>query len=657
VSPRAPRLSLLGRFSVLALLVMAVLGVAVGALLEQRIERRALKESERLGQVVAHLGIQEHLSPLDLEGRLLPPRRRLALDLVLDAGALADEGVLRVKVFAPNGRIVYSDDESLIGERHFGTPGVRAALAGRVTSTRTQRLGHPGPAENMVVVSLPLRWMRGERPRGVLEVHVDHAPVAAMAARDKRILWAALAVGLVLVWVTLFRIVASASGRLRRQAEHDDLTGLANRSVLLERTGLALAHLRPGTTTALLLIDLDRFKEVNDTLGHDHGDRLLVDVAERLAGAVRRGDTLARLGGDEFAMLAVELPTRAAVVELAKRVQEALRRPFAIGGVTVELDASIGIALAPEHARNVTTLIQRADVAMYAAKRAGSGIETYAADRDPHSPERLALGGELRRAIAGDELELHYQPKVELASGTVTGVEALVRWRHPQRGLLPPNEFIPLAERTGAIAPLTHWVLDAALAQCAAWRRTGVDLSVAINLAGANVVDALLPSYVAELLARHDVPGHRLECEISEHTVMAEAQRALDVLGRLRALGVRLSLDDFGTGNASLAYLKRLPLDEVKIDRSFVMGMADDAGDAVIVRSTIDLARNLGLTVVAEGVETEAVLDRLAGLRCDTAQGYFLSRPLPSAELDRWLADRSGAERELAGAGAEAQLD
>jgi EAL domain-containing protein (putative c-di-GMP-specific phosphodiesterase class I) len=301
--------------------------------------------------------------------------------------------------------------------------------------------------------------------------------------------------------------------------------------------------------------------------------------------------------------------------------------------------------MCPDHGTDVHTLVQRADVAMYDAKRDQIGISVYSADRDPYSADRLGLLAELRRALAGDELVLHYQPKVSVPDGAVTGVEALIRWQHPERGLLAPAEFVPLAERTGAIADLTRWVLDAALAQCAEWRAAGLDLPVAINLAAANIVDVTLPDAVAAALARHGVPGDRLECEISEDTVMADPMRAMEVLGRLRELGLRLSLDDFGTGHSSLAYLKKMPLDEVKIDRSFVLGMTDDENDAVIVRSTIDLARNLGLDVVAEGVENEDILRGLGDLHCDIAQGFHLSRPLPAAELETWLAGRPAPVR------------
>ena len=406
-----------------------------------------------------------------------------------------------------------------------------------------------------------------------------------------------------------------------------------------------------GELAALLLIDLDRFKEVNDTLGHDQGDTLLREVSARLSETLRRGDTLARLGGDEFAVLLRDLPDRGAAAELALRLLDALERPFQVGGVSVQLGASVGVALAPDHGTDVSTLVRRADVAMYEAKREHGRVRVYDAARDPNSPERLQRVSELRTALAEGELVLHYQPKVDVAAGEVTGVEALVRWQHPELGLLPPVEFLPLAERTGMMGDLTRWVVDAALAQARATGRSRASRCRSRSTSPRRTSSTRrCPDAVAERLAHYGVPGERLTCELSEHTVMADPRRANEVLERLRALGVRLSLDDFGTGQSSLAYLKRLPLDEVKIDRAFVSGMAGDTSDALIVRSTIDLARDLGLEVVAEGVEGEEVLERLRVLRCHEAQGFHLSRPLPP-DGARGLAGRAPAGRAAASRG------
>jgi diguanylate cyclase (GGDEF)-like protein len=586
------------------------------------------------------LGMQPILLPGDLAAGQ-GERHLDTLDEQLKLRDLDQLGILRLKVFNADGVIVYSDERSIVGEQHRDSPGVRQALTGRVDSRLTHGTFDDGHGTRALEVYVPLRLGGEGEADGVVEIYLPYQPVAAAIAEDSRRLALLLAGGLLLLYATLFRIVAVASRRLRHQALHDDLTDLPNRTLLYDRMEDALtAAERGGEPAALLLVDLDRFKEVNDTLGHDTGDRLLEEVAARLQGVVRRGDTLARLGGDEFAVLLRGLPDRGMAAELAGRLQDAIARPFTLDGVVAVLDASIGIAHCPEHGTDVHTLVQRADVAMYDAKRSRTSIETYSAERDPYSAERLQLLGELRSAIGAGELVLHYQPKVDVGSQQVVGVEALLRWQHPVHGLLPPAEFVPLAERTGAIGDLTRWVLDAALAQCRAWRDAGLDLTMAVNLAAPNIADATLPDVVAGLLERHGVPGDRLECEISEHTVMADPRRAMAILERLRGLGVKLSLDDFGTGHSSLSYLKRLPLDEVKIDRSFVMGMTEDDNDAAIVRTTIDLARNLGLDVVAEGVETEAILRDLSDLSCDIAQGFFLSKPLPAAELDGWLAAR-----------------
>jgi diguanylate cyclase (GGDEF)-like protein len=603
----------------MTLAVLVVLGAAIGLTLKQQIERRALDRATQLAQVIADIGIGSRLEPSDLQSQLSFGRME-TLDRVLSARVTQESRLERVKVFNAAGRVVYSDDRSLIGHPEGEDRAVQDALRGQTTAALEHGSSDDHAGDRTLEVYTPLRLGEAAEASGALEIYLAYSPVAAEIRTDVLTLYILLGGGLAVLFVALFRIVAGASQRLRHQALHDALTDLPNRTLLYRRTQRAVSGAHRGDgLVALLLIDLDRFKEVNDTLGHDHGDELLVEVAGRLRGALRRGDTLARLGGDEFAVLLCDLPDRSAVGELAGRLIDALRRPFALRGVAVELEASIGVALCPDHGTDVNTLVQRADVAMYDAKRSKAGIATYNPERDPYSADRLSLLAELRRALTGDELVLHYQPKVAVDGGAVIGVEALVRWQHPERGLLAPGEFVPLAERTGTVAELTRWVLDAALAQCRAWRDAGIDLPVAINLAAANIVDAALPDAVAAALQRHGVPGCRLECEISEDTVMADPLRAMEVLGRLRAMGLRLSLDDFGTGHSSLAYLKRLPLDEVKIDRSFVLGMAEDENDAVIVRSTIDLARNLGLDVVAEGVENEAILRDLGDLHCDVA--------------------------------------
>jgi diguanylate cyclase (GGDEF)-like protein len=624
------RVSLLGRFTVMGFVVVAALGLAIGFVLKRQIEQRALNRAVDHAEVMAQLSVQPHLVHGDLRYPI-SLERLTELDHRVGERFFDEIGIRTVKLFNGEGRLVYSSDRTKIGGHAFEGGNVYTALKGEVVRNLEHGTADDGAGERVLEVYVPVRLAPWSEPEAVLEIYISYGPVAREIRHDLMLVYGLLGGGLAFLFAALYRIVAGASRRLRHQALHDALTGLPNRTLLHRR---AERDLRGDDPAAMLLIDLDRFKEVNDTLGHDYGDALLVEVAERLGAALRRGDTLARFGGDEFAVLVAGAPDRAAVIELAGRLQEALRRPFALRGVAVELEASIGVALYPEHGTTAGRLLQRADVAMYEAKRGGHGIVTYTAERDPYSEDRLGLLAELRRAIERDELVLHYQPKVSLRTGELTGVEALVRWQHPIRGLLGPDEFVPLAERTGAAADLTRWVVDHALAQCAAWREDGIDLPVAVNLAAANIVDVTLPDAIGALLERYGVSAERLECEISEHTVMADPVRATAVLGGLRELGVGLSLDDFGTGHSSLSYLKRLPLDEVKIDRSFVAGMADDDNDAVIVRSTIDLARNLGLRVVAEGVETAEVMDALRELRCDVAQGYHISRPLPAGDLD-----------------------
>jgi diguanylate cyclase (GGDEF)-like protein len=383
---------------------------------------------------------------------------------------------------------------------------------------------------------------------------------------------------------------------------------------------------------SILMVDLDRFKEINDTLGHSIGDGLLREIGPRLGPLLRPGDTIARLGGDEFTLLLPATDGEAAR-EIAERVLGALRKSFALGEITVTLDASVGIVTYPTHGADAETLVQRADIAMYIAKSRGGGEAIYDPAADPYDPDRLLLIGDLRRAIADDELALHYQPKFTTNDMQLAGVEALVRWQHPTRGLVAPGEFIPLAEHTGAIRPLTLLVLRKAARQWRAWHENGLDITIAVNLSVANLLDGELIDDIAGILAEEQVPASGLELEITESTVMTDPRRATAMLEQLSAMGLRLSIDDYGTGHSSLAYLRRLPVQELKIDRSFITHLAADDDDLQVVRSTIDLAHHLGLTVVAEGIEDARSLALLQQHGCDLAQGFHLGRPVPADTL------------------------
>jgi len=521
---------------------------------------------------------------------------------------------------------------------------IAEALAG-ADHGHLSHLASPGGERVKVLETYAPVSFDGRPASGVFELYQDYAPVAAAAQSAFVPIAVALVLVLGLFYLSLIPVLRRVTRRMRaqmdrieHQALHDELTGLAHRTLLRDRVDQALrAARRTAGGGAILLLDLDRFKEINDTLGHEAGDALLRELAVRLSAILRQSDTVARLGGDEFAVLAPDVGDAARALALAEKLREELSRPVVVSDLGLEVEASIGIARYPAHGTDVETLLRHADVALYIAKEAH--VPTlYDAEHDHYSRARLTLVGELRRAIDEGQLVVHYQPKADMATGAIASVEALVRWAHPDHGLLSPDRFVPLAEHTGLIRPLTRWVLDTALAQCWAWERQGLDVGVSVNVSGRDLMDLHLPDEVAGLLARHGLEAGRLELEITENTILTDPVRARAVLERLSELGVGLAIDDFGTGHSSLGYLRRLPVDVLKIDKSFVLAMEEDESDAAIVRSAIDLAHNLGLSVVAEGVESESVWTTLAGLGCDTAQGYLLGRPAEAPALTPTLA-------------------
>ncbi len=458
------------------------------------------------------------------------------------------------------------------------------------------------------------------------------APVVVTVLEFSPILYPLLLVPLVGVYFSGRQTVRTVTAE--HLARHDSLTELPNRRWFLEAVGQALSNQSLGAG-GLLLVDLNGFKEVNDTLGHHHGDLVLQEVGPRLRAAFRGEDLVARLGGDEFAVFMPGADGEAAQAAV-QRLQDALHRPIEVDGISLELDASIGLAWFPDHGNDVDTLLQRADVAMYRAKEGHQPLVTYRSEDDYHSPERLVLATDLRRALGEGQLVLHYQPQVELGLGRPVAAEGLVRWQHPQRGLLSPFEFIDVAERTGLIKDLTYRVIDLGLRDLRSWSEDGRKLSLSLNVSVRSLLDRRFPEEVEKLLALHGIDGKALTLELTESSLMVDPEVARKTMRHLSELGVSVAIDDFGTGYSSLAYLTDLPIGELKIDKSFVRAMGSDARNAIVVRSTIELAHNLGLRTVAEGIEDAFTFERLRALGCELAQGFHMSKPLPATGLVSW---------------------
>ncbi|WP_130504282.1 putative bifunctional diguanylate cyclase/phosphodiesterase [Blastococcus saxobsidens] len=658
---RLRRVSLLARFAVLSLVLTLGLGVVLGWSRAEAISANALEQAEWTAIVTVRLGLQPQLDADDIAEGFDPDRLARVTQAIrsaedkLQAGGrqLDDLDPVALKIFDREGTIVYADDPELIGEQSSSEE-LEQALAGEVVSgfAGSSRDDADDGVSRLLEVYVPVQYAGSDRPDGVMELYLPYAPVDAAVREDLGRLVLVLAASLAIFQAVLYRVVARASRRLHQQTEelrtsaerdrhtatHDVLTGLPNRTLLRDRLDQALAAAaRSSAEVAVLLVDLDRFKEINDSLGHSYGDAVLRQVAPRLSAVLRDGDTVARLGGDEFAVLLPAVDGVGEAEAVAERLREALHRSFDVDGVTLDVEVSVGIAVSPWHGTDSDALLRSADIAMYVAKERKAGAVVFAPEDHVAAPSRLTVLGDLRRALEDDELFLHYQPKFTLDGERIEGVEALLRWQHPTRGLVPPAEFVPVAEGTGIILRLTERVLDLAMTQARRWLDAGHPMPVAVNLSTRCLLDAGLPDMVRRLLARHEVPAHLLRMEVTESAVMADATRCTDVLQRLHDLGLRLSIDDFGTGYSSMAHLRRLPVDELKIDRSFVMGMTTSAQDAVLVRTAVDLGYNLGLTVVAEGVEEPEHVAALRALGCDIAQGYHFARPMPAEALDEIL--------------------
>ncbi len=642
------RLSLTRQVALLSLLPMVALGLILGHVLQAQVVDRTLTDATRSARVIARLGVQPTLTPASLQKGL--DRGQIDdLDSRLNEPSVGRD-LARIKVWDSAHTIVYSEDHSLIGRSPVPSDDLEAALDGHpdgaqlVDPSKDSETASEVGLGELIEVYVPLRFRAGGPPAGAFEIYLSYKPVAAAVQRDKRMIALLLAIGLALLWAVLYRIVARASRRLGRQAaenyrlaRYDQLTGLPNRTLFVEEVERAAGR---GEGAAVLMIDLDRFSEINNTLGAKSGDEVLREVARRFG--TFEGTVAARFGGDEYAFLCTRASTTALARARAVQVLSALEPPVELKDVALDVEASVGVAVLGEHAEDPGVLLQRADLALAHARSHGSRIEVYSPLMERSDAETLKLLGQVRGALAADEFTLHYQPKVDLQTRRIAGVEALVRWRHPELGLLAPDRFIPLVEQTSLIGPLTMSVLDQALTQAVAWRRRGIVLEIAVNLSARNLLDPELPERVASLLRERGLPAEQLVLEVTESAAMADPDRGVRVLEALRELGAGIAIDDFGTGNASIEYLAELPATELKIDRTFVTDILGSGRDQAIVRSTIDLARNLGMTVVAEGIEDEAALEHLAREGCAMGQGFYFSPPLPAEELTQQLAAAFG---------------
>ncbi len=629
------------KVALMTLLPMIALAVVLGHSLGATVREHELEAAESKAALVKRLAGERSLVRAAREGRTRGGAPA-ALDRRLKRLVGSDD-VTALGIVDRRGEVVYATDRARAVPA-ASEPRLREALRGRRPAAAKRSAQDGAQATETYEVWVPLAAGGGSEPAGALRVDFDAGPIESAIAADTRRLYLFLAIGLGVLCAALLRTVIGASSRMTSQAaehEHaalrDTLTDLPNRALFNRQLESALTACPPDGQVAVLLMDLDRFKEINDTLGHFNGDLVIQRVGERLRTVLREEDTVGRLGGDEFAMLLPKAQSRDAAITAATRVHQALEEPFTAGGLRLKVEASIGIAVYPEHGGKAGALMRAADVAMYAAKKAHTGHEIYAPDQQQYSPARLGLVAELSRAMEKRELVLHYQPKARLATGEVAGVEALVRWQHPQRGLLYPDEFIPVTEHTQMIRPVTIHLLETALENVYEWRSKGIELSVAVNLSTQMLIDLDLPKEIGRILAHSRAPARCLEIEVTESAIVYDPRRAQIVLEALHEMGLRIAIDDFGTGYSSLVSLKQLPVSAIKIDKSFVMGMEADNDDAAIVKSTVDLGRNLGLEVVAEGVESPAAWSELASLGCDYAQGYHLSKPLPEAQLMRWI--------------------
>jgi diguanylate cyclase (GGDEF)-like protein len=621
------------RYALASLVPVLALGLALVRSDQRAGLERGLAQGRAQASVIEQMAIAPALGGHDLSRGVDSDeleRLQRATDLAIFSGSVSR---LRLRSFT--GRVVFSDDGLMTSSLPSSATAFRAAVAGRSDVAIVDDDMAPG---RLIRVLQPVVPSATGQAVGVLELYLPYGPIAATVERQLQTIYRQLAAGLGALYLVLGGISWSTTGRLRRhaaererQALHDALTGLPNRE------GFRL-HAQDcterGDCGAVAVVDLDRFKEVNDTLGHQAGDRLLQVVALRLRGALRPQDTVARLGGDEFGIILPGVGTEAEAVEVLTRARQALSADLALDGVVMSVEASFGIAIFPDHGRGLDDLLQHADVAMYQGKRGTAGVVVYRPGRPrTNATQSLVVQSELRRALERDELVLHYQPILDLTTGRATALEGLLRWDHPERGRLAPADFLPVAEHSGLIEPLTAWVLDRALADHAAWSRLGLPWAVAVNVSARNLESENLVVDVLRRLAAHATPADQLLLEVTETAIASELDVAVAVLRQLAEAGVRVVLDDFGAGYSSLSNLRHIPVSEIKVDRAFVRGLTDNPQDRAIVRGVLELAHGLGCTVTAEGVEDDRTANALRAAGCDRAQGYHFARPAPWPEL------------------------
>ncbi len=639
--PRAPRLVL--RFTLLTGVSLAIASVAIFVMVRGFVTSQARDAVEQNTRFVAQAVLSRELAPGDFERQLTPARRR-ALKRLFRQQVMIDD-VESAALYDTGGSLRFSTTEPAgagTAPLHAASA-VRATLAGQKIRTAVEQTTARDGSSRTVLRQLVPIWF-GDRAAGVLVTERDYAPIARSVTATFVPIALVLEGVLLVLFISLFPVLRRATRQIdshmeeiEHQALHDSLTGLPNRVLFHDRIETALANARrTGGRAAVLLLDLDGFKEINDALGHASGDQLLRELAVRLRGTLRDTDTIARLGGDEFGVV---MPAGSAddVLETATRIHVAVDEPFEIGGLSLDVKTSVGGVLYPDDASDADTLVRFADVAMYAAKRNRTRIELYNPAADVSSRESLSLGSELRRALEAGDIVAHYQPKVEVSSGRVVGAEALVRWDHPERGIVLPSQFLPVVQKAGLMGSLTALVLQGAAAEAAAWSRDGLDLGVAVNVDVDALLDPAFPRRVAEVLEETGLAPELLTIELTETSLMADPVRAGYVARELSSVGVRLSIDDFGTGYSSLGYLTALPLAELKIDRSFVGRMTESPMDMVIVRTILDLGSNLDLSVVAEGIESTKAREMLEELGCGLAQGYEFGSPMSAGRLTAFL--------------------